>query len=185
MVPTILNSIILILEIIMFAYIIPRYKWKLLKFYTMLSNIAAAIASAVWLVFGSDCVVASSCRFVATSMLTLTCLVAILVLIPMGSGVKGILWVDCGLVFHLIVPVLSFVSFEFYEKHPPMGYFILPLIVTMIYGAFILLFVITDKITRPYPFLDVKKQSIPASVFWIVLMLGVVTAVSYAILAIG
>ena len=74
------------------------------------------------------------------------------------------------LVFHTICPILSFISYVFYEEGSKNKY--LGLIFTIIYSVILIVLNLLDLIVGPYPFLEVKKQSILMVSTWGLIILG-------------
>ena len=126
-------------------------------------------------------------RYMGTCCTCLTFLIVIFVLAPMigfskgtfmGHEVTGILDAYRALMFdghmlfyHLLVPVLSFISFVWFESDRRLNrkstiYFgVTP---TLIYAIVLVVLNILKVVEGPYPFLKVYEQPIWASILWFI-----------------
>ena len=95
------------------------------RFYTVDSNILALIASLILIVY--ECLLLKGkikeipkyvyvIKYIGTVAVTLTFLVTLLYLAPAYGSKFLLLYQNSNLFFHLIVPVLSFISFVSFEK---------------------------------------------------------------------
>ena len=170
----ILNLIIVILEIIaIFKRVRGVSIFKCLMFYTQLSNLITLLASALLVVFGEkDFVVIL--RYLSVCMLVMTFLVTAFVLVPMSHKAKELLFSGSGLYHHLIIPILSTVSYLFVEKRAPFFYVWLPPVLTLIYGFIMLYLNYIEKVEGPYPFFMVKKLGAKKTVIWMAALFAVV-----------
>ena len=181
------NIIILILEaaglIILFR--IGRMGLRLTAFYTQNSNLCAVIASVVFLLaqcFPELSEASAVLRYLATCMLTMTFLVVLLVLIPMGAGVRPMFLEQTGLMHHLLCPVLSVISYLGFEPHAAFSWLWLPGTVTLIYGIIMMVLNHLEKADGPYPFFRVNHQTKKATVLWTCVLFGVIFAISFVFL---
>lgn len=111
-------------------------------------------------------------RYMATSMVTVTFLIAVTVLAPMYDniveGYMQMLFVGANFFYHVACPLLSIVSFCFFEKNERLRFVqtfqaILP---TMLYAAVTIILNILRLLHGPYPFLYVYEQTPLASAIW-------------------
>ena len=117
-----------------------------LKFYTVESNILVGIASFVLLVNEYRLLnnkqekiskYAYILKFVATVSVCLTFIVTLFYLAPSLGNKFLSLYQNTNLFFHLIVPILSFISFVFYEKtNIEYKYTYLGIVTMIIYGIY-------------------------------------------------
>nr|MBP3258636.1 hypothetical protein [Bacilli bacterium] len=95
------------------------------RFYTVDSNIFVGIASLILIVY--ECLYLRGkikdipkyvyvIKYIGTVAVSLTFLVTLLYLAPMFGDKFILLYLNSNLFFHLIVPLLSFISFAFFEK---------------------------------------------------------------------
>ncbi|MBR2560545.1 MAG: hypothetical protein IKE31_00185 [Eubacterium sp.] len=172
------NTAIIVLEILGISKGWKGRSWKYFAFYTILSNMMALAASIVYLLAGGQGAV-PCLRYLATCMLTMTFFVTACILVPGGGGFKQLMLTGNGLYHHLIVPVLSVISYAFWEPHADM--WLLPALTTLAYGAIMLLLNGLGKVDGPYPFFRVKNQSIAATILWMLLLFGMISGCSFLI----
>ena len=170
----ILCVIVLLLEVRGLSLSISDRKWKILVFYTQLSNLAATVSALLLVILGQPTWV-TALRYLSTCMLVMTFLVTTCVLIPMGGDPKRLLWSGNGLYHHILCPILSTVSYIFAERHSGMIW--LPIVVTLIYGMVMLYLNGIRKVDGPYPFFRVHNQSVAATVLWMAMLMVVMTGI--------
>ncbi len=171
------NIIIIVLEVIGLYLSAKRGGWKILQFYTQLSNIFALLSSILFLLVGEK---AAWLRYTAVCLLTMTFLVSLFILVPMGAGFKKMMLTNSGLFHHTLCPILSFVSYALWEPHSSVWF--LPVILTFIYGMIMLYLNWVEKVDGPYPFFRVRHQSALATVLWYVALTGSITLISLAVI---
>ncbi len=146
------------------------------QFYTNDSNIVALFASVFYVVSslsGKGRENASRIRFIAQAGLTLTFLVVLCILIPLEPESAEHLLLERAFFFeHLACPVISFVSFVFFEESSlSRRDVILALLPTALYGIVIVVLNLLGTVDGPYPFLRIREQSPLMSAFWFLLIL--------------
>ena len=184
MIARILCLIVLILEIIGLSISFKERKWKILFFYTQLSNMITAVSALLLLVFGDRGWVVPL-RYLSTSMLVMTFLVTVCVLIPMGGDPHKLLWSGNGLFHHVLCPVISTVSYLLFEKAAGRRWIWLPVVVTLAYGLVMLYLNAKGIFDGPYPFFRVRNQSVQATVLWMVILTIVITVISAIVMALS
>ena len=180
----ILNLVVLALEMRGLSLSISDRKWMILIFYTQLSNLAAALSSLLLVLFGQPAWV-TVFRYLSTCMLIMTFLVTVCVLIPMGGDPKKLLWSGNGLYHHVLCPILSSCSYLLVENHAERSAILLPVAVTLIYGLVMLYLNAKNKVDGPYPFFRVHKQSVAATVLWMVVLMCVIGGTSLLVWLFG
>ncbi len=111
-------------------------------------------------------------RYTATSMVAVTFLIAVTVLPPMfdnlWQGYIQILFVGANFFYHVACPLLSILSFGFYEKNERLRFTstFIAVIPTALYAAVTVVLNILRVLHGPYPFLYVYEQPPIASVLW-------------------
>lgn len=165
------NIIILILEIIGFSLFLYRNHSIPMEYYTMDSNLLALISSILFITFyKTKKKEIQDLRFITTSCLTVTFLVVIFILVPMANfNFKALMFDQEFLIFHTLCPIISIISYVFYEKRSTKEY--LGFFCTIIYSIILIILNLTDIVVGPYPFLKIKEQSIFMSLVWSVLIL--------------
>ena len=168
----ILNVIILLLEVLAFGYTILNSHKIQIEYYTNDSNLITLFSSLLFIVlYRKKMEIIKDLRFLSTILLTVTFLVVIFILCPMYNfNYKLLMFTNTFLVFHTICPILSFISYVFYEEGSKNKY--LGLIFTIIYSVILIVLNLLDLIVGPYPFLEVKKQSILMVSTWGLIILG-------------
>lgn len=164
----IFNLIIVIFEIVGVVLSVKRHGAKVFLFYTENSNYFAGLVSFIFCATGivslkknkriDDwvCVL----RFVSTVCLLVTLVVVSCVFIPMfPKTAEGMLLKNSNLYEHFLCPVLSLLSFLFFENNFKLSkkYFWWALFPTVIYGVLIVLFNVLKIVKGPYPFLFVYE----------------------------
>ena len=177
----ILNLIIVILELITLSREIKEKRFKKgFVYYTQLSNRLTLTSSILLVIFGQKKYV-EIFRFLSVSMLVMTFFVTAFVLVPMSGKVKAFLWTGNGKYHHVIIPILSAVSYLFTEDKAPLRWIWLPILVTLIYGLIIIYLNIKEIIEGPYPFFKIKKIGMKMTVIWMAALLVAVTLFSAAV----
>lgn len=161
-----MNLLIILIEVIGLLVSIINYKKLLIEYYTVDSNIIALIASILFLIDSHRykrkiSSITKIAKYTSCVSLLLTMLVSIFVLFPMDKFKTNILLEGPMPIFHIICPILvviSFVKFENYRFDNNDKY--QTLIFTYAYGILLLVLNIMGLIVGPYPFLQVKHNTI-------------------------
>nr|MCR5054603.1 hypothetical protein [Lachnospiraceae bacterium] len=171
----ILNLIIVILELIA-VFKTPKEENVLKSFvyYTRISNLIAFISSLLLVFLGQKPFI-EVLRYLSTSMLVMTFFVTACILVPLTMNLRGLMLSGSGLFHHLLVPVLSLISYLFAEDRVSFIWFLLPVAVTLIYGLTMLYLNHKGLVVGPYPFFRTKAYSAGKITLW---MGGLVIAVS-------
>jgi len=170
-----LNILLILLELWAFKLVASR-KWKNFIFYTQISNVITFLSCIALLIAGRD---AAWFRYLSVCMMTMTGLVTVFILVPMGGDPKKLLWSGNGLYHHVLCPGINFISYVFFEAHVGYKMIILPVLATLVYGMVMLYLNWKGKVDGPYPFLRVHHQSTGATAIWmaaLVAMIGVISA---------
>ena len=182
MIPRLLNLLVLALEARGLYISITSRKWKILIFYTQLSNLVTALSVLLYLFF-PDAPIVTTLRYLSTCMLVLTFIVTTCVLIPMGGDAKKLLWSGNGIYHHVLCPVVSTISYVGFERHSSPVW--LPVAVTLVYGIVMLYLNWIRKVDGPYPFFRVHQQSVGKTVLWMVVLMAVMAAISAGVAAVA
>jgi hypothetical protein len=120
----------------------------------------------------------SAIRFLSATMLLMTMLITIFVLVPYSPHLKdSLLFSGYGLYHHTIAPIVTILSFVFFEPHSNKKRVVfIPLLATAVYGAVMIVLNIMGKVIGPYFFLRVNYQPVSTSVMWCVGLLLLVLA---------
>lgn len=156
----IINLIIIVLELIAFGYTIFNEHKIQIEYYTIESNLITLVSSLLFVILiRKKKEFVKDLRFLSTILLTVTFLVVIFVLCPMYNfNYKLLMFTDTFLVFHTICPILTIISYIFFEEGSKKKY--LGLVYTALYAVVLITLNILDVVVGPYPFLEVKKQSL-------------------------
>ena len=170
--------LVTVLELMGLSISVRARKWKIFVFYTQLSNLAALLSCVLCLLFGFNdftvCV-----RYVSSCMLAMTFLITLFVLVPMGGGFQKLMLKGNGIYHHTLCPILSVGSYLFLEPHCDL--WVIPVILTMIYGLTMMYMNWAGKYDGPYPFFKVHQQSTTASIFWIIVLTVIISIISFGI----
>ena len=176
-----LNIVIILLEILGFSLSIIKYHHIAIEYYTNQSNLIALFTSILFVIFyKSKSRIINDLRFITTSTLTLTFLVVLFILTPMYNyNYKLLMFTEEFCIFHTIVPIISLISYLFYERRSKKDY--LGFLYTIIYCFIFVQLNICGVISGPYPFLKVKEQSIIISIIWFIIIVGGSYLIGYLI----
>ena len=177
------NAILVVMELVGLLVTSLEIGWSQFRYYTQNSNYFALIVSAAFLIVACRPVNRGKPtpgwlaigRFIATCLLTVTFAVIVLILSPPygWAGFRFTLFTGANIFFHLLCPVLSFVSFFLFEERPR-GRSAVPLAVvpTAIYAAVSVSLNIAKVWHGPYAFLYVYEQPVWQSALYAVIILG-------------
>ncbi len=171
----IVNIIVIILEAIGLSVSISDRKWKIFAYYTQISNLLTIVSSIVYVLFPQTAF-SGLLRYLSSCMLTMTFLVTLFVLVPMGGGFRNLMLSGNGLYHHTLCPVISVLSYIFLESHVPVWY--LPPVITLVYGITMMYMNHIEKFDGPYPFFRVNHQSVTATIVWIIILFSVISVIS-------
>lgn len=156
------------------------------SYYTELSNYTAMLASVLLVLsLRYEKLERTSVlfRYIATCMLTITFLIVFLVLLPFGGDPYKLLVEGNCIPHHILVPVLSFISYLFFEKHVrKVRLFLIPAFLTWFYGNFLILLNGLHLARGPYPFLQTNVFGVPRTLFRAGILTIIVSAISLAVL---
>ena len=188
-----LNLLIILFAMIGFVFCYFHWKWRLFTFYTEFSNFFALVTSTIVYIYQIRCIKEDTplpkwvklVKYFSTCCLTLTFLVVLFVLAP-GSGKGGFhsMFISgSSLFFHLLNPLLAISSITFFEREPVLEQKVAEMAIfpTFIYATFIYPLIIIEKITPPYPFLNVYAQPLYISFIWFLVLLGAAYASNFGL----
>ena len=173
-----INIAVIVLEIIGLRISTSERKWKIFAYYTQISNIITLVSSFV-LVAARSNELSAVLRYLSSCMLTMTFMITLFVLVPMGGGFRKLMLSGNGLYHHTLCPVLSVTSYIKWEQHSSL--WILPAVLTFVYGLIMLIMNGKGLFDGPYPFFRVRNQSKPATVIWIMILSEIIAAISIGI----
>lgn len=191
-----INIILVVIGLIGLIETIIGFGNPALEYYTQLSNYFALISATIYTVYLYKSIKGkakgnnnnkeikattipkwvSILKYSSTLSLLVTFLVVVFILTPM-FGLKSFSWMlfqDTNFYFHTICPILTFVSFIFFETHYIKGLRdnIRAMYFTMIYATLFIILNILRVVKGPYPFLMVHDQPIYMSIIWFILIVG-------------
>ena len=160
---------------------IPNADGSEFSYYTFLSNLMGMAASVLFVLsfsrrFRNLTKAKTILRFYATCMLSFTFLIVIFVLTPMAMSVE----MDPSFLFtgfaaftqHIANPVISFISFVFFEdnrslkKKQPL----LIMLISMCYAFILIALNIIRVVDGPYPFFQVYSFPLHSIILWIIVL---------------
>ncbi len=174
------NTILIILGAAGLYLSFRRGRWKILQFYTQLSNIVALLSSVLFLLAGEK---AAWLRYTGVCMLVMTFFVTLCILVPMGAGFKKMMFTDSGLFHHTLCPVLSAASYLLWERHVSLWF--IPVALTFVYGMVMLYLNWKEKVDGPYPFFRIRRQGAPATVLWYLALTAAITLIALALILVS
>ena len=178
----ILNLAIVILELIAFSKVRKNRTFKEgLIYYTQISNLLTLVSSVLVVIFGLR-LFTEVFRFVSVSMLVMTFFVTVCILVPLSGRIRELLFSGSGLFHHLIIPVISTISYLFAEDRVSLAWIWLPVAVTLVYGLLMLYLNASGVVDGPYPFFRIKNLGVRMTVLY---MAGLLIAVSVFSSAVG
>ena len=170
---TLANIAVIIFEILGLRISIASRGWKIFAFYTQVSNLITLASSVAFLVAGPA---VAPLRYLSSCMLTMTFLVTLFVLVPMGGGFNQLMLLGNGLYHHTLCPLVSVTSYVLWEAHG--GSWLAPVVVTTVYGVTMLYLNYRRVFDGPYPFFRVHNQSVTASVVWTLVLIVAIAVIS-------
>ncbi|MBQ8987101.1 MAG: hypothetical protein IJ100_07690 [Lachnospiraceae bacterium] len=168
--------LVIILELLGFRISIADRKWKIFAYYTQISNLSTLASSLIFLFTDS----APWLRYTSACMLTMTFIVTACILAPFGGGYRNLLLSGNGLYHHTLCPVLSVISYLFWEPHS--SAWGIPVAITFLYGITMLFMNWRGRFDGPYPFFRVRNQTPLATLLWMTALTAMITLISLAIL---
>ncbi len=176
----IIALIVVILELIAIGGSFRKRESRIFTHYTQLSNMINLISSLLLLILGQKYPI-SVLRFLSVSMLVMTFFVITCILIPMGKSAKGMLFAGRSFMMHLLIPILSTVSYIFAENHVRMIWILLPVCVTFVYGLIMVYLNHIGKVDGPYRFFQIQKFGGKMTALWMAGLMALCAVISVAI----
>lgn len=176
----VLNLVIVIFEIVAFIKSLKGRSFKnILIYYTQISNFIAFISSLMLVVLGMRYYV-EVIRYLSVCMLIMTFLVTACILVPMTRFKKAreLLFSGSGLFHHLLIPVISTLTYIFLEKKVSLSWIVLPVAITLIYGLVMLYLNYIKKVEGLYPFFMIRSMGGKLTTIWMAALLVVVSIIS-------
>lgn len=154
-----------------------------LSYYTEDSNIFSLVISCIYLFYlMKDKVpkLVHVLKYMSVIGLTLTFLVVILILIPMYDfNFKWFLFEGDLLFFHLLAPIVAFISFVFFEEHSlNKKDSIYACSFTIIYSIVLIVLNIVNVVDGPYLFLRIQTLGTIKSIMWGVILFSLTYGIS-------
>lgn len=160
--------------------------WWAFQYYTMDSNIFAAITS-ILLIFSllSKKTVSEKIhnfRYYSTCCVTVTFIVVVAILVPLDGWhtLKSRLFEGTDFWLHTVGPLLNIFSFLFLEKEVELQkkqtyYALIP---TIIYAVIAIVLNLVRVLDGPYAFLRIYKQGVLMTFVWLILISGIVFGIA-------
>lgn len=183
-----LNILIILFEIIGFIIIYKNYGGIDYEYYTEDSNILALFSSIIYVFFllinKKIPKWISVFKYMTTICLSVTFFVVLFVLIPMDNfNFYGLLIKDAFVFQHLICPLLSIITFVFFDN---LGEYtkkdtLFGLNLTVIYSIVLSVLNVLGTVRGPYPFLMIREQSLFESVMWYIVMISFAYLIAFSL----
>lgn len=173
-----INIFTAITQLVVSSILIIRRGFAAFGYYTMDSNIFAAVTS-IFLIISlltkkevSERI--HNFRYYSTCCVTLTFLVVITILVPMDGWhtLPNRLFMGTDLWLHTVGPLLNIVSFIFFERENTLSKKqpLLAIIPTIIYAIFAIILNLLKVIDGPYFFLKIYEQPIWEVIMWLAII---------------
>ncbi|MBP5604115.1 MAG: hypothetical protein J6X60_01030 [Ruminiclostridium sp.] len=158
-------------------------------YYTQLSNVAGVISSAIYIAFRS----AESAkirrftvcaRYLSSCMLMMTFIVVMCIFIPFGTPRTTLRLMGSvnGVLHHAVCPIISVVSYIFFEDGVrSRRSMLIPIISTAIYAAVVYALNFMRLADAPYPFFEVYDHPAHELVLWFFGLMALVSAIAAAV----
>ncbi len=170
------NIVIVVLEIVGLYLSYKSVGKSMIIYYTEISNFLALVASVGYLLSGGSC---NLLRYVSVCMLVMTFLISLFVLSPTAGGLRSIMFTGERLYHHTIIPILSFLSYLFFERH--CGIWYVPVILSMAYGFLMIYLNHIGKMEGPYDFFRIDKNGKKATLIWVIVLMVVISSISLGV----
>ena len=184
----ILNILIIIFELIGFIVTIKVNSRISYEFFTEDSNILMLFSSLLFVIYlllnKKIPSWLKQFKYLSTVCLTLTFFVVLLILAPMYNFNYGYMLFHQSMLYqHLICPILSIVTFIFFDDlrdYNKRDNFI-GISFTLLYAIVLIALNLINVIEGPYPFLMVRNQSLLASLIWLITIPGLSYFLAYGL----
>ena len=160
-------------------------------YYTQLSNVEAVIASALFIAFRESDneklqAFVRGARYLSACTLTMTFIVVVCIFIPFSDDPAGmaqrLLGHVNGFMHHLVCPVLSVISYIFFEDGvTSRKALLIPMTATAIYAFTVYTLNFLYLAPAPYPFFAVHEHGVPELAAWFFGLMLLIAAISVAI----
>lgn len=177
------NILLAFLEIIGFYIVIFKTGRISLLMYTIDSNILCLITSILFIIFylnKKDNKVIHTLRFITTLSLTITFIIASTIL-SLTSGFYNMMFNGEFIFFHLLCPIISFVSFGLEKYSITLKETLLVPLITIIYGVFVLILNILKIVEGPYPFFLVYQNELVITIISLIAIILGIYLISFLI----
>lgn len=176
----ILNIILFLLEAITLVFAF-KYNKLALEYYTNDSNIFTMITSLLFIInykFNKNYI--KNLRFISTVCLTVTFIVVLFIICPENNfNYKYYLLTDSFLMFHTICPIISFISYVFFEE--PNNNNFVGIGLTIVYGIILIILNLLKIVNGPYSFLMIRQQGILLTIFWFTILITINLVVCFGL----
>ena len=180
MLSIIINIVTIIMGLIGFHIAYQARGWIIFIYYTELSNLMGLISSLLYLIKVGH---ATVFRYTVAVMLFMTFLISLFVLAPAQGGIRKLMFEGHCLYFHTLIPLLTLFSYVFLETHS--SAFLVPVVLTLIYGCIMFYLNYINKVKGPYPFFEVHRLGYKKGVLWFFGLLALISALSLFVLLIA
>lgn len=193
-----MNIVIVIMETVGCILTLNRIGTETFVYYTTDSNLFSLIVSGIFAVFAAKALRNNRpddipqwvrvLKLMSVTCLAVTFIVVVTVLAPVHEGGYMHMLFDSDLLYyHLLCPVLSILSYIFFELHTDLKvkHSLIATIPTLLYAIVTIILNILYIIHGPYPFLYVYEQSLLMSCIWFIVIVGGAFIVSMPIRILG
>lgn len=162
-------------------------------YYTQLSNVVAVISSAIYILFSESKsektrVFVCGARYLGACGLTMTFAVVMFIFLPVGGedAFRRLMSTVNGVLHHAVCPVLSVVSYLYFEDGVKSRKAVLiPFTATGIYAFTMYALNFLRLAEAPYPFFEVYEHEPVELVIWFFALMALVTGIAFAVRAVN
>ena len=171
-----LNLCVIPISLIGFYQAYQQVGKQIFIYYTEISNLIALLSSILY-VLG---IRISDLRYTAVCMLSMTALISLFVLSPMDGGIRKNMIEGNTLCHHTLVPLLTFISYVFFEVHSKAYYY--PVLISLVYGLWMYYLNYKKKMEGPYPFFKIYEVGFKMAVVWLIILVAAILLISFGVI---
>lgn len=173
----ILNILIIIFEVLGITIYIMNNSNFDFSYYTHDSNVLALISSSIYVYYlvrkKNIPKFVSILKYASAVALSITFVVVLFVLLPMSNfNFSKLLFTGAMPYFHILCPILCFISYILYEKHciDTLKDVLRGFYYTITYTLVLIILNVLSIVDGPYPFLRVRSNSLLYSLFYFIII---------------
>lgn len=179
-----INISVIVMEIFGYIWTLSNIGIRTFVYYTTDSNLFSLITNCIFSIFLAKALIENNPDIIPhwvriLKLMSVTCLALTFFSVTLFTSFTeetyaDMLFKDDRIFFHVLCPILSIISYIFFELHSELKtvHSLIAIIPTLLYAAVILILNIRYIVYGPYPFLYIYEQSIFISCFWFIATVG-------------